>query len=131
MYIFNRVTVVPKLPKRIEKLTEISNNLWWAWNTELLRLFQEMDVTLWEKTKPVPANGTRICIANKNIPNMVGQITTVLADAKCNIAAMVNQNRADVAYNIIDVENAIDDAVAAKLKAIEGVIAVRLITANA
>ena len=81
--------------------------------------------------EPVPANGTRICIANKNIPNMVGQITTVLADAKCNIAAMVNQNRADVAYNIIDVENAIDDAVAEKLKAIEGVIAVRLITANA
>ena len=54
MYIFNRVTVVPKLPKRIEKITEISNNLWWSWNTELLRLFQEMDVTLWEKTKKNP-----------------------------------------------------------------------------
>ena len=54
MYIFNRVTVVPKLPKRIEKLTEISNNLWWSWNTELLRLFQEMDVNLWEKTKKNP-----------------------------------------------------------------------------
>ena len=51
MYIFNRVTVVPKLPKRIEKLSEISNNLWWSWNTELLRLFQEFDMNLWEKTK--------------------------------------------------------------------------------
>ena len=40
MYMFNRVTVVPKLPKRIEKLADISNNLWWSWNTELLRLFQ-------------------------------------------------------------------------------------------
>lgn len=79
--------------------------------------------------EPIPANGTRICIANKNIPNMVGQITTVLADAKCNIAAMVNQNRADVAYNIIDVENALGDDVVAKLTAIEGVICVRLITA--
>ena len=79
--------------------------------------------------EPVPANGTRICIANKNIPNMVGQITTVLADAKCNIAAMVNQNRADVAYNIIDVENKIGEDVADKLKAIDGVIAVRLINA--
>ena len=79
--------------------------------------------------EPVPENGTRICIANKNIPNMVGQITTVLADAKCNIAAMVNQNRADVAYNIIDVENKIGDDIAGKLKAIDGVIAVRLIDA--
>ena len=79
--------------------------------------------------EPVPENGTRICIANKNIPNMVGQITTVLADAKCNIAAMVNQNRADVAYNIIDVENKIGDDIADKLRTIDGVIAVRLITA--
>ncbi len=75
----------------------------------------------------VPKNGTRVCIANKNIPNMVGQITTVLADAKCNISAMVNQNRADVAYNIIDVENKLDDSVAAKLSAIDGIISVRLI----
>ena len=79
--------------------------------------------------EPVPENGTRICIANKIIPNMVGQITTVLADAKCNIAAMVNQNRADVAYNIIDVENKIGDDIADKLRTIDGVIAVRLITA--
>ena len=75
----------------------------------------------------IPKNGTRVCIANKNIPNMVGQITTVLADAKCNISAMVNQNRADVAYNIIDVENKLDDSVAAKLSAIDGIISVRLI----
>ncbi len=47
MYIFNRVTVVPKLPKRIEKLAELSNNLWWSWNTEFLGLFQEMDMILW------------------------------------------------------------------------------------
>ena len=59
---------------------------------------------------------------------MVGQITTILADAKMNIAAMVNQNRANVAYNIIDVENAIDDSIIEKIRGIDGVITVRTIT---
>ena len=77
---------------------------------------------------PVPANGARLCIANKNVPNMVGQITTVLADGKLNIAGMVNQNRADVAYNIIDVENAVADDIVKKLQEIDGVINVRVIT---
>ena len=49
MYVFNRITVNPQLPKRIEKLGKISNNLWWAWNTEFLRLFQKIDMDLWEK----------------------------------------------------------------------------------
>jgi D-3-phosphoglycerate dehydrogenase len=78
--------------------------------------------------EPVPENGTRLCIANRNVPNMVGQITTILADAKMNIAAMVNQNRANVAYNIIDVENAIDDSIIEKIRGIDGVITVRTIT---
>ena len=54
MYIFNRITVNPQLPKRIEKLGEISNNLWWAWNTEFLRLFQKMDMDLWEQCSKNP-----------------------------------------------------------------------------
>lgn len=49
MYIFNRITVNPQLPKRIEKLSTISNNLWWSWNTEFLRLFRKIDQDLWEK----------------------------------------------------------------------------------
>ena len=48
MYIFNKITVNPQLPKRIEKLSEISNNLWWSWNTEFLRLFKKIDKDLWE-----------------------------------------------------------------------------------
>ncbi len=48
MYIFNRITVNPQLPKRIEKLSEVANNLWWSWNTEFLRLFQKIDKDLWE-----------------------------------------------------------------------------------
>ena len=48
MYVFNRITVNPQLPKRIEKLSEVSYNLWWSWNTEFLRLFKEIDIDLWE-----------------------------------------------------------------------------------
>ena len=48
MYVFNHITVNPQLPKRIEKLGEISNNLWWSWNTEFLKLFQMIDIDLWE-----------------------------------------------------------------------------------
>ena len=68
-----------------------------------------------------------MCIANKNVPNMVGQISTILADAKLNIEGMVNQNRADLAYNLIDVSSPVSDDVVAKLKSIEGVINVRCI----
>ena len=75
----------------------------------------------------IPAGGTRLCIANKNVPNMVGQISTILADAKLNIEGMVNQNRADLAYNLIDVSCPVSDDVVAKLKSIEGVINVRCI----
>ena len=54
MYVFNRITVNPQLPKRIEKLSEISNNLWWSWNTEFLRLFQRIDGDLWENSNKNP-----------------------------------------------------------------------------
>ena len=54
MYLFNRITVNPQLPKRIEKLSEIANNLWWSWNTEFLRLFQKIDKDLWEESEKNP-----------------------------------------------------------------------------
>jgi len=73
-----------------------------------------------------PAN-TRITIANKNIPNMVGQISAVLAAANINIAGMVNKNRDEIAYNIIDTESKVSDDIVAKISAIDGVIAVRVI----
>ncbi|MBU3850528.1 MAG: phosphoglycerate dehydrogenase [Candidatus Treponema excrementipullorum] len=74
---------------------------------------------------PIPVNGTRLCISHKNIPNMVGQITTVLAGACLNIAGMVNQNRGDLAYNIIDLDTNVSDEIIDKLQSIEGVIKVR------
>ena len=54
MYVFNKITVNPQLPKRIEKLAEISNNLWWSWNTEFLRLFKIIDRDLWENCEKNP-----------------------------------------------------------------------------
>ena len=49
MYIFNKITVNPQLPKPIERLSEISENLWWSWNTEFLKIFKEIDIDLWER----------------------------------------------------------------------------------
>ena len=50
MYVFNRITVNPQLPKRINKLGEIANNLWWSWNSEFLKLFKRIDNDLWENS---------------------------------------------------------------------------------
>ena len=54
MYVFNRVMVNSQLPKRISKLSEISNNLWWSWNTEFLRIFKKIDVDVWYASNKNP-----------------------------------------------------------------------------
>ena len=70
--------------------------------------------------------GARILIANKNVPNMVGQITTALATADVNIANMLNRNRSEIAYNIIDVyRKEVEESIVEKLKSINGVFMVR------
>ena len=56
MYVFNRITVIPQLPKRIEKLNKIANNLWWSWNTDFLKLFKMIDIDLWERIGKNPIN---------------------------------------------------------------------------
>jgi D-3-phosphoglycerate dehydrogenase len=72
--------------------------------------------------------GARIIIANKNVPNMVSQISTLLATEGYNIANMLNRNKAEIAYNIIDVDRKEADPVLAdKIAAIDGVIMVRII----
>jgi D-3-phosphoglycerate dehydrogenase len=75
----------------------------------------------------IPEGGMRLCIANKNVPNMVGQITTILAERKINIAAMVNQKKGDLAYNIIDIDTAASGDALEKIKAIDGVLGARTI----
>lgn len=72
------------------------------------------------------AEGThRLAIANANVPNMVGQISTVLANAGLNIADLLNKSRGDLAYSLIDVEGEIPSEVVAQIAAIEGVLATR------
>jgi len=67
----------------------------------------------------------RIAIANANVPNMLGQISTTMAQAGLNIHNMVNKSRGDMAYTLVDVDSAVTDQVIAQLKGIEGVLAVR------
>jgi D-3-phosphoglycerate dehydrogenase / 2-oxoglutarate reductase len=68
---------------------------------------------------------TRIVIANRNIPNMVGQYTTVLAKAGINILDLLNRHREDVAYNIIDLERSPSPETLDEIREIDGVISVR------
>ncbi len=68
---------------------------------------------------------SRLTVANEDVPNVVGQVTSILADAGLNIEGLVNQSRDGIAYNIIDVAGAITADVVAKVTAIGGVIKVR------
>ncbi len=73
----------------------------------------------------IQAGGTRLCISNQNVAGVVSKFTSVLGDAKYNIASMINQNKQNLAYNLIDVDGKVDDATIEKLSKIEGVISVR------
>ena len=70
---------------------------------------------------------SRLAIANSNVPNMVGQISTLLADAGLNIADLLNKSRGELAYTLIDVDGEPSDAVMARIRAVHGVLAARLL----
>jgi len=74
-----------------------------------------------------PTGKTRVTVANKNVPNMVGQITGVLAKHGLNIEDMLNKNRGEVAYNIIDIGGEAPVVLKDELSKIEGVLLVRII----
>jgi D-3-phosphoglycerate dehydrogenase len=69
----------------------------------------------------------RIAIANSNVPNMVGQISTLLAAAGLNIADLLNKSRGEVAYTIVDVEGEVPASLMGQIRAIEGVLSARVI----
>ena len=73
----------------------------------------------------------RIAIANANVPNMLGQISTAVAHHGLNIHNMVNKSRGEMAYTIVDVDSPVDDTLIGALAAIEGVLSVRAIPAEA
>lgn len=75
----------------------------------------------------ISPSAQRITVAHKNIPNMLGQISTALAGDGINIANMLNKSRGDYAYTMIDVENAVTGSSITSIKNIEGVLKVRVI----
>jgi D-3-phosphoglycerate dehydrogenase len=78
-------------------------------------------------TKMSRNGGSRMTFTNSNVPKVLGQVLSVLADANLNVVDMVNKSRGEIAYNIIDIEGDIDEAVIDKVASIDGVMRVRLI----
>jgi D-3-phosphoglycerate dehydrogenase len=70
-------------------------------------------------------SGHRIAVANANVPNMLGQISTTLANAGLNIHNMVNKSKGDMAYTLVDVDSPVPEAVIESIRSIAGVLAVR------
>lgn len=58
---------------------------------------------------------------------MVGQVTTILAEAGLNISDMLNRHRGDFAYNIIDIDSAVDETVIDRLRGVDGIVRIRAI----
>jgi D-3-phosphoglycerate dehydrogenase len=80
-----------------------------------------------DATLPRAAGTSRIAVANSNVPNMVGQVSTVLAASGINIAELLNKSRGELAYTLIDAEGGVDDALLGRIRAIEGVLSARLL----
>ena len=78
-------------------------------------------------TKMSRNGGSRMTFTNSNVPKVLGQVLSVLADANLNVVDMVNKSRGEIAYNIIDIEGDIDEAVIDKVASVDGVMRVRLI----
>jgi D-3-phosphoglycerate dehydrogenase len=73
------------------------------------------------------AGECRLAIANANVPNMVGQISTALAEASLNIADLLNKSRGELAYTLIDIDAPVPASVLAKVRAIHGVLSARVV----
>jgi len=80
-----------------------------------------------ESVLPRMPNTTRLGIANRNVPNMVGQISTCLAAHRINIADLLNKSRGEYAYTLIDVDGRLSEALLAEIRAIDGVLTARII----
>ena len=75
--------------------------------------------------------GYRIAVTNRNVPGMLGQMTSVLAERDINVIDLINKSRDDVAYNLIDLEQAPDQGLLDAICGIEGVINLRVIEGSA
>ena len=72
----------------------------------------------------------RVGIANANVPNMLGQISTAMAQAGLNIHTMLNKSKGEMAYTLVDVDSAVPAPVTEQIAGIKGVLAVRYLPAQ-
>ena len=72
----------------------------------------------------------RVGIANANVPNMLGQISTAMAQAGLNIHTMLNKSKGEMAYTLVDVDSAVPSGVTEQIAGIKGVLAVRYLPAE-
>lgn len=75
----------------------------------------------------VKGSEDRITVLHHNIPNMLGQLTALLAQENMNISLMTNKSKKEYAYTVMDVDGSVSDDIVEKLGAIEGVLGVRVI----
>ncbi len=80
-----------------------------------------------EAILPRAAGTTRLAIANSNVPNMVGQISTCLASAGLNIADLLNKSSGEYAYTLIDTDGAVSAELLARIRGIQGVLSARVV----
>ncbi len=80
-----------------------------------------------EAILPRVAGTTRLAIANSNVPNMVGQISTCLASAGLNIADLLNKSSGEYAYTLIDADGAVGEELIARIRRIQGVLSARVV----
>lgn len=71
-----------------------------------------------------PADGFRIGVTNRNVAGMLGQLMAVFADAQINVIDMINKSQGDVAYNLVDLDTALDPASLRRIEAIDEVLGV-------
>lgn len=79
---------------------------------------------------PRSRNGIRLAIANSNVPNMVAQISSKIANAGLNILSLLNKSKDEIAYTLIDVNADIDDRLLQEIKKINGVVQVRKVVSR-
>jgi D-3-phosphoglycerate dehydrogenase / 2-oxoglutarate reductase len=80
-----------------------------------------------EAVLPRVPNTTRLGVANRNVPNMVGQISTCLAAQGINIADLLNKSRGEYAYTLIDADGELGAELLARIRAIDGVLSARIL----
>jgi D-3-phosphoglycerate dehydrogenase / 2-oxoglutarate reductase len=80
-----------------------------------------------EAVLPRVPNTSRLGVANRNVPNMVGQISTCLAAHKINIADLLNKSRGEYAYTLIDTDGSLSEELLTQIRAIDGVLTARIL----